>query len=127
MPLPGGVANEMRVYYRCMTKISSDEVRKLAHLSGISVSDDETHRRRAIQEAYNIEHGITPEGVAKEIDEGLRSIIPMKEDTSKKIDLKKIPKDEYAHLIRDLSGQMELAAANLQFEGKTSMTEALVC
>src|SRR5690606_20337755 len=67
---------------------------------------DETNRRRAIQEAYNTDHGITPEGVAKEIDEGLRSIIPMKEDTKPKIDLKKIPKDEYGHLIRDLTGQM---------------------
>jgi excinuclease ABC subunit B len=33
-----------------------------------------------------------------------------------KLDLKKIPKDEYGHLIRDLSAQMELAAANLEFE-----------
>lgn len=51
MPLPGGVANEMRVYYRCMTKISSDEVRKLAHLSGISVSNDETERLQTELEA----------------------------------------------------------------------------
>lgn len=86
---------------------------------------DETNRRRAIQEAYNAEHGITPEGVAKEIDEGLRSIIPMKEDTKPKIDLKKIPKDEYGHLIRDLTGQMELAAANLQFEKAAELRDLI--
>lgn len=86
---------------------------------------DETNRRRAIQEAYNTEHGITPEGVAKEIDEGLRSIIPMKEDTKPKIDLKKIPKDEYGHLIRDLTGQMELAAANLQFEKAAELRDLI--
>lgn len=86
---------------------------------------DETNRRRAIQEAYNTEHGITPEGVAKEIDEGLRSIIPVKEDTKPKIDLKKIPKDEYGHLIRDLTGQMELAAANLQFEKAAELRDLI--
>lgn len=78
---------------------------------------DETNRRRGIQEAYNTEHGITPTSIAKEIDEGLRAIIPDKEkDKPKKLDLKKIPKDEYAALIKDLSGQMELASANLEFE-----------
>jgi excinuclease ABC subunit B len=77
---------------------------------------DETNRRRGIQEAYNTEHGITPTSVAKEIGEGLRAIIPAKEDTSKKLNLNKIPKDEYAGLIKDLSAQMDLAAANLEFE-----------
>jgi excinuclease ABC subunit B len=33
-----------------------------------------------------------------------------------KLDLKKIPKDEYGSLLKDLTAQMELAAANLQFE-----------
>jgi len=77
---------------------------------------DETNRRRGIQEAYNKEHNITPTSVAKEIGEGLRAIIPAKEDTSKKLNLSKIPKDEYAGLIKDLSAQMDLAAANLEFE-----------
>jgi excinuclease ABC subunit B len=60
---------------------------------------------------------VTPTSIAKEIDEGLRAIIPDKEkDKPKKLDLKKIPKDEYAALIKDLSGQMDLASANLEFE-----------
>lgn len=75
---------------------------------------DETDRRRAIQEAYNIEHGITPEGIAKTIEKGMRPDMPDSEKP--KLDLKKVPKDEYKHLIRDLSRQMDLAAANLQFE-----------
>ena len=78
---------------------------------------DETKRRHAIQKAYNDEHGITPTSIVKEIDEGLRAIIPDKEkDKKPKLDLKKIPKDEYKSLIKDLTSQMELASANLEFE-----------
>jgi len=86
---------------------------------------DETNRRRGIQETYNTEHGITPTSIAKAIDEGLRAIIPMKEDTSKKLNLNKIPKDEYAGLIKDLSAQMELAAANLEFEKAAEMRDQI--
>ena len=87
---------------------------------------DETNRRRTIQEAYNTEHGITPTSVAKEIGEGLRAIIPDKEkDKPKKLDLKKIPKDEYASLIKDLSGQMELASANLEFEKAAELRDMI--
>lgn len=87
---------------------------------------NETNRRRGIQEAYNKEHGITPTSVAKEIDEGLRAIIPQKEDDKKpKLDLKKIPKDEYASLIKDLSGQMDLASANLEFEKAAELRDLI--
>lgn len=87
---------------------------------------DETNRRRGIQEAYNAEHGITPTSIAKEIDEGLRAIIPVKEDDKKpKIDLKKIPKDEYKTLIKELSSQMELASANLEFEKAAELRDLI--
>lgn len=86
---------------------------------------DETERRRNIQQAYNTKHGITPTSVAKAIDEGLRAIIPMKEDTSSKLNLKKIPKDEYASLVKDLSAQMELASANLEFEKAAELRDTI--
>lgn len=91
----------------------------------IQAAIDETNRRRSIQEAYNNEHGITPTTVAKAIDEGLRAIIPQKEDTKPKLDLKKIPKDEYASLIKDLSGQMEIASANLEFEKAAELRDLI--
>jgi excinuclease ABC subunit B len=86
---------------------------------------DETNRRRAIQEAYNKEHGVTPTSVAKEIDEGLRAIIPKKDDVKPKLDLKKIPKDEYASLVKDLSAQMDLASANLEFEKAAELRDLI--
>lgn len=86
---------------------------------------EETNRRRTIQTAYNTEHGITPVSVAKAIDEGLRAIIPKKEDDKTKLDLRKIPKDEYASLIKDLSGQMDLASANLEFEKAAELRDMI--
>ena len=86
---------------------------------------DETERRRKIQEAYNTEHGITPRGVDKAIDEGLRAIIPQKEDTKPKLDLNKIPKDEYANLEKELTAQMDLASANLEFEKAAELRDII--
>lgn len=86
---------------------------------------DETNRRRGIQEAYNVEHNITPRSVAKAVDEGLRAIIPKKEDEKPKLDLKKIPKDEYAGLVKELSAQMDLASANLEFEKAAELRDLI--
>jgi excinuclease ABC subunit B len=87
---------------------------------------DETNRRRTIQTAYNTEHNITPTSVAKEIDEGLRAIIPKKDDDKKpRLNLKKIPKDEYESLVKDLSAQMDLASANLEFEKAAELRDLI--
>lgn len=84
----------------------------------------ETNRRRKIQEDYNAEHGITPESIAKEISEGLRAIIPEK-DKGPTLKLSKIPRDEYPHLIKELTGQMELASANLEFEKAAELRDSI--
>lgn len=85
---------------------------------------DETNRRRSIQEAYNTEHGITPQSIAKKIEDRM-STGELASDKKKKIDLKKIPKDEYASLIKDLSSQMDLAAANLEFEKAADLRDLI--
>ena len=75
----------------------------------------ETNRRREIQKQYNFEHGITPTSIKKDVSVGLRAIIPEKE-VENKLDIKRIPKDELPGLIKQLSSEMQLAAANLEFE-----------
>ena len=75
----------------------------------------ETNRRREIQQQYYIEHDITPHSVKKDISVGLRAIIPEKEQASK-LDIKRIPSEELPSLIKELRSQMQLAAANLDFE-----------
>src|SRR5581483_7875544 len=85
---------------------------------------DETTKRRALQEAYNAEHGITPKGISKSVEKGLRADLP-EEAKKAKLDLKKIPKDEYAMLIKDLTAQMDLAAANLEFEKAAELRDII--
>lgn len=84
---------------------------------------EETNRRRTIQQEYNNKHGITPEGIKKAVSDSLPRSEP-KED-KKKLDLRKIPKDEYIHLIKDLNGQMDLAAANLEFEKAAELRDLI--
>jgi excinuclease ABC subunit B len=85
---------------------------------------DETLRRRKIQEAYNKEHGITPTGIQRGIEKGMRPDMP-DEAKRAKLNLNKIPKDEYGSLIKDLTSQMDLAAANLQFETAAELRDLI--
>ena len=82
----------------------------------------ETNRRREIQKEYNEKHGITPHSVKKEIGAGLRAIIPEKEKENK-LDIKRVPKDELPALIKHLSSEMQLAAANLEFERAAALRD----
>jgi excinuclease ABC subunit B len=92
--------------------------------ASMQLTMDETDRRRAIQEQYNNEHGITPTGVSKAIEKGMRPDLP-EEAKRAKLDLKKIPKDEYKTLVKDLTAQMDLAAANLQFEQAAELRDVI--
>jgi excinuclease ABC subunit B len=85
---------------------------------------DETERRRAIQSAYNKKHGITPEGITRIIEDSMKADLPEDAKTAK-LNLKKIPKDEYKHLIKELSGQMDFAAANLEFEKAAELRDII--
>ncbi len=85
---------------------------------------DETNRRRAIQKAHNKKHGITATGISKSIEKGMRPDLPEDAKTAK-LNLKKIPKDEYKNLIKELSGQMDLASANLEFEKAAELRDII--
>lgn len=84
----------------------------------------ETNRRREIQQAYNAKHHIVPTSIKKEISLGLRAIIPEKAKEDK-LDIKKIPKDELPALIKQLKSEMQLAAANLEFEKAAALRDEI--
>lgn len=84
----------------------------------------ETNRRREIQQEYNTKHHITPHSIKKEVGAGLRAIIPEKEKENK-LDIKRIPKDELPALIKQLSSEMQLAAANLEFERAANLRDEI--
>lgn len=84
----------------------------------------ETKRRREIQQKYNKDHNITPRTAKSEITDGLRAIIPKKEE-SKKINLKKIPKDQWQNIIVDLTNQMHLASSQLRFEEAAELRDQI--
>ncbi|MFN5756560.1 MAG: excinuclease ABC subunit UvrB [Planctomycetia bacterium] len=77
---------------------------------------DETRRRRALQEAYNAAHGITPETIRKEIRAGIES-----EAASRAVAFEAVGQGEddqrrTAELMEELEADMMQAAADLEFE-----------
>ena len=98
------------------------------HITGsMQRAIDETNRRRKIQEDYNKKHDITPRGIKKQIADSLRAELgaESKEAKTAKLNLKKIPKDEYPRIIADLSTQMDIASANLEFEKAADLRDLI--
>jgi excinuclease ABC subunit B len=88
----------------------------------------ETHRRRALQQQYNIEHGIDPQTIRKAVTDILASLrgtegapTPGRDRRSRRhdrvrSDLAELPKDELSRLILTLEEEMHEAATELRFE-----------
>lgn len=81
---------------------------------------EETARRRSIQEKYNLEHGITPKTISKEIREVISNIAGG--DTKKS---KKPTKKELAKTMEILEQEMREAAKNLDFERAMELRDIL--
>ena len=86
---------------------------------------DETRRRRALQEAYNVAHGITPETIRKEIRAGIES-----ESASRTVAFQAVGQGEEneqrtAELMEQLEADMMQAAAELDFERAASIRDRI--
>ena len=79
---------------------------------------DETNRRRAKQVAYNLAHGIEPRSIVKAVRDLTDRVQAQKsaEERAPYHTKRDMPKDEVAHLIKEMEKQMKAAAAQLEFE-----------
>ena len=76
---------------------------------------DVTNDRRAIQEAHNKEHGITPKSTIRTLDENLK--LEEYDEVANKLDkLDKMPASERKKMLVELNKQMKKAAHDLNFE-----------
>ena len=87
----------------------------------------ETDRRRAIQEKYNEDHGITPQSIRKSV----RDLISIsRKVAAQELRLEKDPESmsrtELEKLIKDITKQMKKAAAELNFEAAAELRDKLV-
>ena len=77
---------------------------------------DETRRRRALQEAYNREHGITPETIRKEIRAGIESEAASRAVAFEAVGAGDDSQRRAAEVVEQLEADMMQAAAELDFE-----------
>ncbi|MEI6581891.1 MAG: excinuclease ABC subunit UvrB [bacterium] len=84
-----------------------------------------TNNRRELQQRYNEKHNITPTTIQKAISESMRAEAEAEKADLETIDFYKVPKDELAFLEKQMTEQMELAAANLQFEKAAELRDQI--
>ena len=88
---------------------------------------DETDRRRALQEKYNEEHGITPQSIRKAV----RDLISIsRQIAEEEVRFEKDPESmnagELKKLIEDTEKQMRRAAADLDFENAAMLRDRML-
>jgi excinuclease ABC subunit B len=76
---------------------------------------DETERRRCIQEEFNREYGITPQGIRKAIKD-ITERVKVVAETKVPYIITPVTKEGIARLVKELEAQMKIAAKNLEFE-----------
>ena len=87
---------------------------------------DETDRRRAVQEAYNLAHGITPTSIQKKVRDLIQTTkvaeSPVPYEAKQ---LKKLSKKETLALVTKLEKDMRTAAKNLEFERAAELRDMI--
>jgi excinuclease ABC subunit B len=114
-------------YLRSQTSLIQTSGRAARHLNGevVLFADtitgsmraliDVSIHRRAIQEAYNTEHGITPRSVVRAVQESLHVIVRGSENESSSLN-ENGSNFDVGELIRELESDMAEAAGRLEYE-----------
>lgn len=87
----------------------------------------ETQRRREVQEAYNIEHGITPQTIKKAVRDliSISKAVAKKEKEFEK-DPESMTRKELEKLAGEIQKQMKQAAAELNFEAAADLRDKMI-
>ena len=93
---------------------------------------DETNRRRAVQEAFNREHGITPKGLNKKVVDVMQlgGVSKVQNKASRKVaepaaSYHRLSPNELAKEIKRLENQMFDHARNLEFEQAANLRDQI--
>jgi excinuclease ABC subunit B len=93
----------------------------------------ETERRRAIQQAYNEKHGITPTPAGKRAGNAILAFLEVSrrlnddqlEQASEQAENNAVPLDALPELIQQLEEKMKAAARNLEFEEAANLRDRI--
>ena len=88
---------------------------------------EETMRRRKLQQAYNEEHGITPQTIKKAVRDLISiSKAVAKEEKALEKDPESMNREELEKLIGEVQKQMKKAAAELNFEAAATLRDRMI-
>ena len=109
----------------------NSESRVIMYADTITKSMDkaikETERRRGIQEEYNLEHGIVPQTIIKDVRDVIEATKVSEENEEYKADNsnEQLSEKDREQLIKDYTEEMMLAAKNLQFERAAELRDII--
>jgi superfamily II DNA/RNA helicase len=87
---------------------------------------EETDRRRSIQEAYNVERGIEPRSIVKEIhdlNDRLRAVAEASSSYGSGRNLDEMSERQITELVKQLTAEMRAAAGRLEFERAAALRD----
>ncbi|HEY51792.1 MAG TPA: excinuclease ABC subunit UvrB [Dehalococcoidia bacterium] len=97
-----------------------------AATNSMQAAIDETQRRRRIQEDFNKEHGITPQGIRKAIRDITERVKVVAETRAPYTAEAPVSKEDVARLIKELETQMKAAARGLEFEKAALLRDRII-
>ena len=86
---------------------------------------EETMRRREVQQAYNREHGITPQGITKAVKDITERVQAVAEARIP-YEATHVSREEIFELIKQLESDMKTAAKNLEFERAAMIRDRII-
>jgi excinuclease ABC subunit B len=94
---------------------------------------EETERRRCIQQAYNVQHGITPTPAGKRASNSILAFLEVSrrlnddqlEQAAEQAEHNEVPLDSLPELIQQLEEKMKVAARNLEFEEAANLRDRI--